>query len=269
MSKFLEVMFKGNRLATYFNREECSLTVGDYVIVGVGDGEDLGSIHRLVDVVYGCGKTPPEYEVLRMASEEELNTLKENGLKEAAAKPIAKRLFKKHELDMKLSEVEYQFDRKKLTFFFTADERVDFRNLVKDLAKQFRLRIELRQINAREEARKLGGCGKCGLELCCTTCILHEFKPVSTQHAKDQFLTENPSKLTGMCGRLRCCLRYELEMYKDAAKLFPEMDSVIMTPAGKAKVAKIDILNKMVHLRFEDQSVEPLPLDDVQLLMAN
>ena len=269
MSKFVEIKFKGQRLESFGNPQEYPLKTNDYVMVSANNGEDIGKIHRLHEKISGCGIGVIKFDVLRKASQEELNKHNDNKKLEDEAKPVAKKLIQKHALSMKLTEVEYQLDRKKMTFYFTSEERVDFRELVKDLAKQYKSRIELRQINAREAARKIGGCGRCGLELCCTTCILHEFKPVSTQHAKDQLLSTNPSKLTGMCGRLRCCLRYELEMYKTALTEFPKLDSTISTPVGDAQVAKIDIFNKTVLLRYKDKTLEPLPLEDVQLLMAN
>jgi len=270
MNDFVEAEFKGNRREFCSNSEEYPLKINDYIILQVDKGIDLGCVYRIYNLL------PPDiileaplYPIIRKASLEDLTKLALNRQKEELAKPIAKTLIKKHLLAMKLSDVEYQLDANKITFYFTADERVDFRELVKDLAQQFKARIELRQINTREEARKIGGCGKCGLPLCCTTCLVKDFKPISTQHAKDQLLSTNPTKLTGMCGRLRCCLRYELPMYQDELKQYPELEAIIKTPAGEAVVDKIDIFSKSVYLRYKDDIIEALPLKDVQQFLLN
>jgi len=270
MNDFIEVEFKGNRREFCTNPEEYPLQINDYVIMRADKGIDIGRVYRINDVLPAdFVANEPLFPVVRKAVSEDLKQLCLNRQREEFAKPIAKQLFKKHQLNMKLSDVEYQLDANKITFYFTADERVDFRELVKDLAQQFKARIELRQINSREEARKIGGWGKCGLPLCCTTCLMKDFKPISTQHAKEQLLSTNPSKLTGMCGRLRCCLRYELPMYQDELKHYPEMEAVIKTPAGEAVVDKIDIFNKFVYLRYKDDIIEALPLEDVQRLLTN
>ena len=269
MSNYVEVGFKANRRDIYTNPEEYPLKVNDYVILRADKGIDIGCVYRLLNDYTPCEKTDTINDVLRKASKDDLMQMEENRKKEEAAKPIAKELFKKHELNMKLTEVEYQLDANKITFYFTADERVDFRELVKDLAQQFKARIELRQISSREAARKLGGCGKCGLPLCCTTCIVKEFMPISTQCAKEQMLSTNPSKLTGICERLRCCLRFELPIYVEALKKYPQLDSIIKTPAGNARIEKIDIFKEIVHLRYDNEITESLPYKDVQLLLAN
>ncbi len=269
MSKYLEIEFKGKRLNNYELLEDQPFEIHDFVVLESDNGIDVGRIHRFLCDISPSANNGDIFKILRKATEQDLDKLKENRQREEVAKPIARRLFKKHNLDIKLSEVEFQLDRNKVTFYFTSDERVDFRDLVKELAQEFKARIELRQINSREAARKIGGCGVCGLELCCTTCILRDFSPISTQNAKDQMMSANPSKLTGMCGRLRCCLRYELEMYKSELQRYPEIATEINTPAGKAMIDKIDIFHEKVYLRFLDGNCELLPMEDVQLLMAN
>ena len=269
MSHYAEVEFKGKRLDYYEVPDVLTIKKDDIVILESDNGIDAGEIHRFLSQLSSCMINGNVYKIIRKASSDDIDKMLQNHLKEDSAKPIVKQLFKKHKLDIKLSEVEYQLDRNKVTFYFTSDERVDFRELVKELAQKFKARIELRQINAREAARKIGGCGPCGLQLCCTTCITRDFKPISTQFAKDQMMTVNPSKLTGACGRLRCCLRFELEMYKEQLTKFPAVNSIINTPAGKANVRKIDIFKEEVSLRFDDGSSELLPLEDVQLMMRN
>ena len=269
MGHYAEVEFKGRRLDYFGVPDELTFKKNDIVILESDNGIDAGKIHRLLSQLSSCMKKGKVYKIIRKISSDDLDTMRENKIKEKVAKPIAKRLFKKHELNIKLSDIEYQLDRNKITFYFTSDERVDFRELVKELAWEFKARTELRQINAREAARKIGGCGPCGLQLCCTTCILRDFSPVSTQFAKDQMMSAIPAKLTGVCGRLRCCLRYELEMYKEQLTKFPEVTTLVNTPAGKASVEKIDIFKEEVSLRFDDGSSELLPLEDVQLLMRN
>src|SRR5690606_13129762 len=170
-------------------------------------------------------------------------------------------------LPMKLVDVEWQFDLSKVTFFFTADHRVDFRQLVRDLASRFRTRVELRQIGARDEAGRVGGIGSCGRELCCST-WLQEFKPVSTQAAKIQSLPLNPVRLSGQCGRLKCCLNYELEQYMSALKNFPPVDTRVRTDEGMAIVQKLDIFRDMVWLEFPSGNVEERPLDEVRSMLG-
>ncbi|MFC1554348.1 stage 0 sporulation family protein [candidate division KSB1 bacterium] len=268
MPNFVEVLFKANRRCVYSNPEEYPLRKNDFVILRADKGIDIGLVNNFFEEFKPPSENYVVHEILRKASQDEIAKLSDNRKKEDEAKPVAKRLFKKHELDMRLTDIEYQLDANKITFYFTADERVDFRELVKDLAQQFKARIELRQISLRESARKLGGCGKCGLELCCTTCIVHVFQPISTQCAKEQMMSTNPSKLTGMCGRLRCCLRYELPMYQEEIQKYPVLDSEINYSDGKAKIEKIDIFKQLVYLRREDDIVETIPLEEVNKIMS-
>jgi cell fate regulator YaaT (PSP1 superfamily) len=168
---------------------------------------------------------------------------------------------------MKLVDAEWQFDRKKVTFYFTADHRVDFRQLVRDLARRFRTRVDLRQIGARDEAARIGGIGSCGRELCCST-WLQEFKPVSTQAAKVQNLPLNPVRLSGQCGRLKCCLNYELEQYMTALSGFPTVDTPIETEVGKGTIQKLDIFKEMVWIQYQDGNWEDRPLSEVRDLLG-
>jgi cell fate regulator YaaT (PSP1 superfamily) len=170
-------------------------------------------------------------------------------------------------LPMKLVDVEWQFDHKKVTFYFTAEHRVDFRELVRDLARRFRTRVELRQIGARDEAARIGGIGSCGRELCCST-WLQEFKPVSTQAAKVQNLPLNPVRLSGQCGRLKCCLNYELEQYMSALSAFPEISTPITTEYGRGSIEKLDIFKNIVWILYSDNTWDSKPLSEVQNLLG-
>ncbi len=268
MNNIIEVEFKGNRRELYINSQEFPLKLKDYVIVQADKGIDLGQISRLNGKRADSDKKNGNFEILRKASHEELDILGKNREKEVEARLIARKMVEKHRLDMKVTSVEYQLDAKKVTFYFTADERIDFRELVKDLAKKFKARIELRQIGARDEAKKIGGCGTCGNELCCAMCFF-KFEPVSSQYAKDQMLAANVTKLAGICGRLRCCLRYEQDMYEEELENYPPLNSVIKTPKGEARIEKIDIFRKVIHLRYDDEIIDFLPLDEVNSMIKH
>ncbi|MFC1562989.1 stage 0 sporulation family protein, partial [candidate division KSB1 bacterium] len=174
----------------------------------------------------------------------------------------------KHNLVMKIIDAEYQFDHNKLTFYFTADGRIDFRELVKNLASIYKTRIELRQIGARDEAKRTGGCGVCGISKCCTACIT-EFSPITTQLAKEQSLTLNPLKLSGVCGKLKCCLMFEKEFYQEAKAKFPAIETIINTSKGTGKIEKIDIFNEAVSVRYDNDKIEKMSLIDVLNLLKN
>jgi cell fate regulator YaaT (PSP1 superfamily) len=222
--------------------------VGDLAVVEVDKGEHIGKICHL-----DLGEKKAEevhFNVIRKARLEDIKSYQELAFKEKEALKTCQTKVINHNLPMKLVDVEYQFDMKKLTFYFTAEGRVDFRELVKDLAAHFRVRIDLRQIGARDETRRFCGYGVCGVQLCCST-FLEEFLPVSTQMAKVQSLSLNPQKLSGVCGRLKCCLRYELDYYLSELKRFPLKESVYRTPCGFGTVDKVDIFNGIVWLKFE------------------
>jgi cell fate regulator YaaT (PSP1 superfamily) len=258
----IEIEFKGLRRGVFSNPMEFPFKIGDYAVVQVERGMDMGAVSYV-------GRRPcieeadtPEYSIVRKASVEDLDRLDENRGKEKEALKVCAGMVKQHGLEMKLVDVEYQFDGRKITFFFTADGRVDFRALVKDLAGYFRTRIDLRQIGARDETRKLSGFGICGIELCCTTWI-NEFHPVTTQMPKEQNLSLNPQKLSGVCGRLKCCLRYELEFYREMLTQFPPVEAKIegysRTEIGE--IDKIDVFKKIITIRFADEELEEIPYD--------
>jgi len=255
--EIVEVLFKGGRKGFFRNVRSLDLQTGDHVIVEADRGVDFGSIHMSGEMVRLRLKSKgldgeAEYAgVVRVASLEDLTRWEENKEKETETFLIGRRAIDKMNLPMKLVDVEWQFDHKKVTFYFTAEHRVDFRSLVRELAKQFRTRVELRQIGARDEAARIGGIGSCGRELCCST-WLQSFKPVSTQSAKVQNLPLNPIRLSGQCGRLKCCLNYELELYMNALKDYPRVDTFVVTPNGKCRIQKIDIFKEVVWVQYEN-----------------
>ncbi len=265
--ELVEIGFKKTRKAYYINYHRLELEIGEFVIVEAEKGNDLGKILQinsrqlLKDV-----KEEPKI-IVRKASAEELEQLNRNRESELAAFEVGKELIQRRNLNMKLVDVEYQFDANKLTFYFTSDERVDFRDLVKDLAGKYRTRIELRQISVREETRKIGGMGVCGNRLCCCS-FLQTFSPISTNDAKEQNLPMNPAKLSGVCNRLKCCLLFEKNFYTDSLKKFPALDSVIETDRGKGYVDKIDIFNDNVLLRFNDDDYEYFTLSEINKFLT-
>jgi cell fate regulator YaaT (PSP1 superfamily) len=262
----VEVTFKRNRKGYFLNIEELKLKVNDFVVVEVEKGIDLGQITQLGRLVILKDIKSDLKNIQRLANEADLEKIKENRCKEMAALQTCKELVLSHKLNMKLVDVEYQFDTNKLTFFFTSDKRVDFRALVKDLASKYRTRIELRQISVREEARKLGGLGICGNSLCCCS-FMCNFSPITTADAKNQNLPMNPAKLSGVCGRLKCCILFEKKFYSDALKRFPLLDSAIQTEKGTGYVDKLDIFNNFVFLRYDDDEYEQYDLDKINKLL--
>ncbi len=269
MAVFAEVAFKGTRRG-YFATDEGlarSLTPGDPVIVESDRGEDLGHLAALGSVAErscsasgGCSTPVPELRLLRRARDEEEATLASLRRDEPRVRALARERVTTHGLRMKITEAEWQFDRNRLLLYFTAERRVDFRDLVRDLARTFRTRIELRQIGVRDEAALLGGVGRCGRELCCST-WLPELKPVSLQLAKDQNLSLNPSQISGCCGRLMCCLIYEHDTYLQARRRFPREGRTLRTSRGEERVVGLDIWGERVTLRAPDGERRTLPLE--------
>ncbi len=268
MRTFAEVGFKGTRKEC-FTATDLDLRVGEHVIVGVERGEDLGEVLALGQVAERkcasssrCSTPVPAQQILRTARAEEVRQIESLRRDEQCVRTETRAHVQKLQLNMKVTEAEWQFDRKKLTIYFTADRRVDFRELVRQLAKAFRTRIELRQIGAREEAALLGGVGRCGRELCCST-WLPELKPVSLQLAKDQKLSLNPAQISGCCGRLMCCLMYEHETYVQARRRFPREGKTLRTGRGEENVVLVDIWGETVTLRGGDGERRTVPLDEL------
>ncbi len=262
MYDYIEVVFKGERKQIYANPQQFPFKVGDYVIVEADKGEDLGQVNQAGALLSMKKSDVPLKSVLRKTTPEDLKKLEQNREKERIAFKVCKEKIEKHGLNMKLVDVEYQFDGNKITFYFTAERRVDFRELVKDLAAYYKVRIELRQIGVRDEARRFGGYGICGRKLCCTS-FLKEFDPITTQSAKEQNLPLNPQKLSGICGRLMCCLNYELEFYLEANRKFPPIGTQIVTEKGTAVVDKFDVFKEEVILKYENEEYEKRSLEEI------
>lgn len=268
MAKIIEIEFKGGRKAFYANPQEFPFAVGDYVMVQVEKGEDLARVVNIGSLVDRRAGDQELLQVIRKPSRKDMEQSEENHLLERDAFFDCRKRIEEHGLDMKLVDVEYQFDRNKITFYFTSDKRVDFRALVRDLASRYRTRIELRQIGVRDEAKRLGGVGVCGYRLCCRS-FLREFEPVVTQYAKEQNLSLNPTKLSGACGRLMCCLRYERDYYEDVLKKFPGIETEIKTKKGKGIIKKIDVFHEEAVLSYENEEEERVSLENLNNLMGN
>ncbi len=253
----LEVEFKGRRKGIFSNPQEFPLRLTENVVVKADRGEDMGKVSLLdtewVERFAELEELEQFEPILRRANDSDIQKHLDNKKLEKEARSIFIDLVRKHELVMKLVDAEYQLDHRKLTFYFTAEGRVDFRALVKDLAHEFRTRIDLRQIGARDESKKLGGIGICGRELCCATWI-REFQPVTTSMVKEQHLLLNPQKNTGLCGRLRCCLRYEIDHYRIVNQLFPKVETKVTGPRGSGVVEKIDICSQSCGILWEDDT---------------
>ena len=268
----VEVTFKGGRKGFYTNTQRLDLQTGDFVVVEADRGTDFGTVHMTGELVRlrvqskGLGTDVRFPNVVRRGGLRDIERWETNKEKEAEAFHIGREAIDRLGMPMKLIDTEWQFDRKKITFYFTAAHRVDFRQLVRELAGRFRTRVELRQIGARDEAARLGGIGSCGRELCCST-WLQEFKPVSTQAAKVQNLPLNPVRLSGQCGRLKCCLNYELEQYMTALKAFPKIDTPVKTDHGRGVVRKLDIFKEIVWIYHHDGTWEEQPLRTVRDLL--
>ncbi len=269
MPGFAEICFKGTR-KDYFSYSDLDLRPGQPVIVEADRGEDLGEVsatgaiaERKCSSSDGCETPTPERKVLRLARTDEVSRLDKLRSDEDRVRSETRKLVQRHGLKMKVTEAEWQFDRNKLIIYFTAERRVDFRQLVRDLARTFRTRIELKQIGVRDEAALLGGVGRCGRELCCST-WLPELKPVSLQLAKDQRLSLNPAQISGCCGRLMCCLMYEHKTYVEARRRFPREGRVIKTAQGEEKVVAVDIWRETVTLRDPEGERRTVRLEDLK-----
>ncbi len=262
-SKLVEVVFKGERRAIYRDRNDLEIGEGEYVIVEAERGQDLGKascVGSLVRLKRGKGETR---SIIRKAIDTDLEAMEKNKEKEKSAFKTCKEKIKEYKLDMKLVDVEIQFDGSKITFYFTAAQRVDFRELVKDLASIYRTRIELRQIGVRDESKRISGYGVCGRKQCCSA-FLNEFEQITTQMAKDQQLALNPSKISGNCGRLLCCLRYEDEAYLEIFRQFPPLGSRITLNGKRGILTYVNIFQNKGLLHYEDGGQEWLAPEDLK-----
>ena len=258
MAEVIGVRFKDVGKVYYFDPDNTTLQEGDAVIVETARGVECGRVATANREIPDEDIVHPLKKLIRKATQEYLVRVEENRKKEKEAFGICEKKILAHKLDMKLVDVEYTFDNSKILFYFTADGRVDFRALVKDLASVFRTRIELRQIGVRDEAKMLGGLGICGKPFCCST-FLGEFQPVSIRMAKEQGLSLSPVKISGTCGRLMCCLKYEQEAYTDLLKTTPKVGAIVGTPEGRGVVVDQNLLTGVLKVRM-DRSPEAAPL---------
>src|SRR5687767_10573701 len=269
MAHLVEVAFKGNRKEFFLWDYPDPPPLKAAVIVDADRGEDLGYVHALGELAqkrsggcaHGCGTAAPERKALRLANQRDRTGAADLDRLNEEARQKAMERVRANGLAMKLSDAEWQWDKKKLTFYFTAEKRVDFRNLVRDLASLFRTRIELKQIGVRDEARRLDGIGRCGRQYCSAS-WLPELRPVNLGVAKDQRLSLNPAQISGACGRLMCCLRYEHEFYVQSRKRFPKEGKIVVTARGEEKILAIDIFRERLTLRSAEGETRLVSLVD-------
>ncbi len=251
MVEIIGVKFNNAGKAYYFDPKGIQTKVGDHVLAETAHGLEMGKVVIANQMVEESEIVSPLKPIQRIATEQDFKQVEENKEKEKEAFTLAVEKIAEHKLDMKLVDAEYTFDRSKILFYFTADGRVDFRDLVKSLAGIFRTRIELRQIGVRDEARQLGSYGICGRYLCCSG-FLNDFHPVSIKMAKEQGLSLNPTKISGVCGRLMCCLQYEQNAYEDMIRRLPKKGEKVATPDGEGVVADVATLKGNVRVRFQE-----------------
>ena len=256
MTEVISVRFRNGCKEYYFDPKGLEIQAGQNVIVETAQGPEFAQCARGNHQVEDDQVVKPLRGVVRIATDNDCHTAAYNRGREKEAFDICRRKIQQHKLEMKLVRVECSFDGSKILFFFTADGRVDFRELVKDLASVFRARIELRQIGVRDEAKMIGGLGICGRPFCCSQ-FMDEFLPVSIKMAKTQSLSLNPTKISGTCGRLMCCLKYEQDAYEDAVKRMPKNDSFVLTPDGTGNVSDINLLKETVNVRLDDRPESP------------
>lgn len=276
MNRFdvVEVKFKGGRKEYFRNVNQLELHTGDYVVCEMASGYHIGAVSlqgdlvRLQMVKKKVANDDSLKSIYRVANQRDLEKHEQSIARDLTTMYRAREMVKELKINMKLSDVEFQSDNTKATFYYSADERVDFRELIKVLAGEFKARIEMRQISLRQEAGRLGGLGACGRELCCST-WLTDFKNITTSAARYQNLSLNPTKLSGQCGRLKCCLNYELETYIDALKDIPHVDAPLQTQKGKAHLQKTDIFKKIMWFGYENDSTtwHPITLEQVNKIL--
>ncbi|MFL0195636.1 stage 0 sporulation family protein [Clostridium sp. WILCCON 0269] len=263
------IRFKKAGKIYYFSPDNLNIQKNDNVIVETARGIEFGRCVINPKDIHESDVVSPLKNVLRIATEEDVNRHNENKEKEKEAFQVCIEKIQQHNLKMKLIDVEYTFDNNKVIFYFTADGRVDFRELVKDLASIFRTRIELRQIGVRDEAKMIGGLGPCGRTMCCST-FLGDFVPVSIKMAKEQNLSLNPTKISGMCGRLMCCLNYEQDTYEKIRKKLPKVGSIVSTSYGEGEVISNSVVKEMVKVKIKikdgEDTIKEISINDVQMV---
>ncbi|MDF2682976.1 MAG: stage 0 sporulation protein [Brevibacillus sp.] len=265
MYEVVGVRFKKAGKIYYFDPDRLPIEKDCTVIVETARGVEYGKVVIGKKQVADSDVVLPLKKVIRVADDKDAKQVDENKQAAKNAFSVCQTKIREHKLDMKLVDVEYTFDRNKIIFYFTADGRVDFRELVKDLASVFRTRIELRQIGVRDEAKMLGGIGPCGRLLCCST-FLGDFEPVSIKMAKDQNLSLNPAKISGLCGRLMCCLKYENDNYESTRDEMPDIGKVVNTPMGNGRVVSVNVLDHSVQVELSiDKKITEFGLDEIAI----
>ena len=254
MRNIIGVRFKKLGKIYFFNPKYIHVRKGDKVIVETSQGEEIAEVAVPNRMVEEEKLTTSLKKVLRLASPRDLKHAEECRQKEKEAFELCSKKIKEHKLNMTLTDVEYKFDNSKILFYFTADGRIDFRDLVRDLASVYKTRIELRQIGVRDEVKRIGGNGVCGRELCCCS-FLSDFETVSIKMAKEQNISLNPSKISGNCGRLMCCLKYEQNVYEEKLQRLPNVGAIVKTPDGKGEVEGIETLKEVVKVKIKDGDI--------------
>ena len=254
MKRIIGVRFKRLGKIYFFDPKWLEVKKGEKVVVETTQGEEIAEVVVPNRMIEEEKLTSPLKKVLRLASSRDLKHAEECRKKEKEAFELCNKKIKEHKLDMTLTDVEYKFDNSKILFYFTADGRVDFRDLVKDLAAVYKTRIELRQIGVRDEVKRIGGNGVCGRELCCCS-FLRDFETVSIKMAKEQNISLNPSKISGNCGRLMCCLKYEQEVYEDKLKKMPNIGAIVKTSDGQGEVDGIEPLKEVVKVKIKNGEI--------------
>ena len=270
MTEIIGVKFKKSGKVYYFSPGKEKIQQGTQVIVETARGIEIGEVAIGNKMTDDKNVVAPLKPILRIATAQDIRQAEDNLTREKEAFKTCQEKIAKHNLDMKLVDVEYTFDQNKILFYFTSDGRVDFRELVKDLASVFRTRIELRQIGVRDEAKMLGGLGICGRKLCCAS-HLGGFEPVSIKMAKEQSLSLNPTKISGVCSRLMCCLKYEQDAYEDLLKTTPSVGSIIKTSEGKGKVTEVNLLRGMLKVHYdndEENVVHTVHVSEIKVLKS-
>ena len=254
MKRIIGVRFKRLGKIYFFDPKWLEVKKGENVVVETAQGEEIAEVvipNRMIDEEKLAN---PLKKVLRLASTRDLKHAEDCRKKEKEAFELCNKKIKEHKLEMTLTDVEYKFDNSKILFYFTADGRIDFRDLVKDLAAVYKTRIELRQIGVRDEVKRIGGNGVCGRELCCCS-FLNDFETVSIKMAKEQNISLNPSKISGNCGRLMCCLKYEQEVYEEKLKKLPNIGAIVKTPEGQGEVDGVETLKEIVKVKIKDGEI--------------
>ena len=265
----VDIQFRPGQKVYFFDPNKIPLSPGDDVIIDTARGAEFGTCTASAHKIPVKDVVSPLRKVLRKATAQDQKVIRDNRAKEQHAYQVCQQKIAAHGLDMQLVSAECTFDGSKLLFYFTADERVDFRELVKDLASVFHVRIELRQIGVRDKAKMVGGLGICGRPFCCAS-FLDDFQPVSIKMAKTQNLSLNPTKISGTCGRLMCCLKYEQDAYEDLIRTSPKAESFVDTPEGRGTIVEIDLLRQRVKVRMEDapETISVFPNSDIAVLRS-